>query len=255
MRKCVKIFYNMIPKIIHYCWFGGKEKPESALKCIKSWKKFFPDYEIKEWNESNFDVNMIPYTKAAYEAKKYAFVSDFARFWVLYHHGGVYFDTDVEVIRNMDDLLAKGSFMGCEVDNIENYSVAPGLGLAVEPQHSLYKEIIEQYLKLPFYIENHQINPFAVVRLTTQILIDHGLVKQQGIQHIEGITIYPPDYFNPWDDALGKLNKTSNTRSIHWYSKTWMKPEHPLVTFFKRLIRRVFGRDIFTKLRNRKTGK
>lgn len=96
----------MIPKIIHYCWFGGKEKPESAQKCIRSWKKFFPDYEIKEWNESNFDVNMIPYTKAAYEAKKYAFVSDFARFWVLYHYGGVYFDTDVEVIRNMDDLLA-----------------------------------------------------------------------------------------------------------------------------------------------------
>lgn len=140
-------FYDMIPKIIHYCWFGGKEKPESAQKCIKSWKKFFPDYEIKEWNESNFDVNMIPYTKAAYEAKKYAFVSDFARFWVLYHHGGVYFDTDVEVIRNMDDLLAKGNFMGCEVDSIENYSVAPGLGLAVEPQHSLYKEIIEEYLK------------------------------------------------------------------------------------------------------------
>lgn len=249
------IFLFMIPKIIHYCWFGGKEKPESAQKCIRSWKKFFPDYEIKEWNESNFDVNMIPYTKAAYEAKKYAFVSDFARFWVLYHYGGVYFDTDVEVIRNMDDLLTNGNFMGCEVDNLENYSVAPGLGLAVEPQHSLYKEIIEEYRKLPFYIEENKINPFAVVRLTTQLLLNHGLIKQQGIQHIEGITIYPPDYFNPWDDALGKLNKTSNTRSIHWYSKTWMKPEHPLIVFFKRWMRRLFGREIFTKLRNRKTSK
>lgn len=104
--------------------------------------KFFPDYEIKEWNESNFDVNMIPYTKDAYEAKKYAFVSDFARFWVLYHHGGVYFDTDVEVIRSMDDLLDKGCFMGCEVDNIENFSVAPGLGLAVEPKHICIKKLL-----------------------------------------------------------------------------------------------------------------
>lgn len=245
----------MIPKIIHYCWFGGKEKPKSAQKCIKSWKTFFPDYEIKEWNESNFDVNMIPYTKAAYEAGKYAFVSDFARFWVLYHYGGVYFDTDVEVIRNMDDLLEKGSFMGCEVDNIENYSVAPGLGLAVEPKHSLYKEVIEKYRELPFYIENHQINSFAVVRLTTQILIEHGLVKRHGVQQIEGITIYPPDYFNPWDDALGKLNKTTNTRSIHWYSKTWMKPEHFLIIFLKRMLRRIFGRDIFIKLRKRKASK
>ena len=106
----------MIPKIIHYCWFGRNPLPESAIKCINSWKKFFPDYEIKEWNEDNFDVNIIPYTKEAYEAKKYAFVSDYARFWILYHHGGLYFDTDVEVIKAMDDIIELGPFMGVEVE-------------------------------------------------------------------------------------------------------------------------------------------
>lgn len=242
----------MIPKIIHYCWFGGKEKPEFAKKCINSWKKFFPDYEIKEWNESNFDVNMIPYTKDAYYAKKYAFVSDFARFWVLYHYGGIYFDTDVEVIRSMDDLIEKGNFMGCEIDDGENYSVAPGLGIASEAGHIIYKEIIDEYKRLPFYIDENKINPFAVVRLTTTKLLEHGLKIQRGVQTIEEITVYPSDYFNPWDDALGKLNKTSNTRSIHWYSKTWANSEPHIIVYFKRLMRRLFGKDIFIRLRNLK---
>ena len=128
----------MIPKIIHYCWFGGKPLPESARKYIASWRKYFPDYEIKEWNENNFDVNIISYTAEAYKARKYAFVSDFARFWILYHHGGLYFDTDVEVIGSFDDIIARGPFMGCEsgLRPMEGDSllVAPGLGLGVNPR-------------------------------------------------------------------------------------------------------------------------
>ena len=104
----------MIPKIIHYCWFGRNPLPESAVKCINSWKKYFPDYEIKEWNEDNFEVNIIPYTREAYEAKKYAFVSDYARMWILYHHGGLYFDTDVEVVKPLDDIIRGGNFLGVE---------------------------------------------------------------------------------------------------------------------------------------------
>ena len=106
----------MIPKIIHYCWFGHNPLPESAIKCIESWKKFFPDYEIREWNEDNFNVDIIPYTKDAYEAKKYAFVSDYARFWILEKFGGLYFDTDVEVIKSMEDIIAEGAFLGAEID-------------------------------------------------------------------------------------------------------------------------------------------
>lgn len=104
----------MIPRTIHYCWFGRTPLPDKAKICIESWKKFMPDYEIKEWNEDNFDVNIIKYTAEAYKLKKYAFVSDYARFWILYHYGGVYFDVDVELIKPIDDILARGAFMGCE---------------------------------------------------------------------------------------------------------------------------------------------
>lgn len=106
----------MIPKIIHYCWFGRNPLPPLAQECIASWRKYLPDYEIKEWNEDNFDVNAIPYTAEAYRQKKYAFVSDYARFWIMYHYGGLYFDTDVEVIRPLDDIIAAGNFMGFELD-------------------------------------------------------------------------------------------------------------------------------------------
>ena len=116
----------MIPKIIHYCWFGGNPLPELAIKCIESWKKYLPDYEIKEWNESNFDINCCAYVREAYEAKKWAFVSDYARFWILYQHGGLYFDTDVELIKSIDDLIVKGAFMGCEP-----WNAAPALSLSL----------------------------------------------------------------------------------------------------------------------------
>ena len=129
----------MIPKVIHYCWFGRNPLPESAVKCIDSWRKFMPDYEIKEWNEDNFDVNAIPYTAEAYQMKKYAFVSDYARFWILYQYGGLYFDTDVELIKPIDDIVEKGPFMGIEETckiipvNLVGYPlVNPGLGISVE---------------------------------------------------------------------------------------------------------------------------
>lgn len=231
----------MIPKIIHYCWFGRNPLPASALKCIDSWKKFFPDYEIKEWNEDNFDVNILPYTQAAYAAKKYAFVSDYARFWVLYKYGGLYFDTDVEVIAPFDDILDKGGFMGCEIDQTESYAVAPGLGLGVMPQSLLCREILEVYEGLPFFTENQQVNPYAVVRITTDVLLKHGLQPKKGIQTVEGITVYPAEYFNPLDDATGRLKVTKNTRSIHWFAKTWVDNHSPLRTKLTRLARRLLG--------------
>ena len=131
MWRVLSFLQKMIPKIIHYCWFGRNPLPESALKCIASWRKFFPDYEIVEWNEDNFDVNTIPYTAQAYAAKKYAFVSDYARLKILYDHGGLYFDTDVEVIKPFDDILAGGAFMGCELTAAQGCAVNPGLGLGV----------------------------------------------------------------------------------------------------------------------------
>ncbi len=214
----------MIPKVIHYCWFGRKPLPRMALKCISSWRKFFPDYEIKEWNEDNFDVNVIPYTKEAYEAKRFAFVSDYARFWILYMHGGVYFDTDVEVIRPMDDIIRRGSFMGCETfvrEDIPLY-VAPGLGLACEAGNSLYKDILQFYSHLHFKTAEGE-NLKTVVQYVSEHLLSLGLKKIKGIQHIEkgNIYIYPKEYFNPYDVEHDKMIITKNTRTIHYFAASW----------------------------------
>lgn len=231
----------MIPKIIHYCWFGRNPLPESAQKCIASWRKFLPDYEIKEWNEDNFDVNIIPYTQQAYEAKKYAFVSDYARFWILYHYGGLYFDTDVEVIRPLDEIVERGAFFGMEIlaPKKDVIAVAPGLGMGAEAKLPLYKRMLDGYVNLNFILENGEKNPFSMIPMLTGFLRNDGLKCVNEVQTVDGVTIYPPDYFNPWDDLLGKLNKTKHTYTIHWYSKTWMKQESSIIIWAKRMVRRV----------------
>lgn len=212
----------MIPKVIHYCWFGRNPLPESAIKCINSWRKFFPDYEIKEWNEDNFDVNVIPYTAEAYVAKKYAFVSDYARFWILYHYGGLYFDTDVEVIKPMDDIIERGAFMGIEVIRNDGYPlVNPGQGLASNANMGVIKQILDYYNNLHFLNGDGSYNMTTIVRHTTEVLVNAGMKKSEGKQAVAGIWIYPRDFFNPLDDFTGKLNVTANTRTIHWYSRSW----------------------------------
>lgn len=249
-----------IPKKIHYCWFGGKPLPKSAIKCINSWKKYFPGYEIFEWNESNYDIGKIPYTKQAYQMKKYAFVSDYARFDILYHYGGLYFDTDVEVIKSFDDILSHGAFMGCErdgsvclqaevCDNREDtLSVLtnPGLGIAAAPGLRLYKEILEYYQTQHFIHSDGSINTETVVSKTTKILKGHGLQNITGIQEVEGIRIYPKEYFNPLNNNTGELNITENTHSIHWYMKSWLPLSQKIRSFLSRPLHRVFGEDIFT---------
>lgn len=235
---------SYIPKIIHYCWFGGNPLPPSALDCISSWKKYFPDYEIKEWNETNFDVNAVPFSRDAYALKKYAFVSDYARFQILYESGGIYFDTDVEVIKSFDDIIANGSYMG-----FENGGVNPGLGFAVTPRHPLIKEMLDVYASLPSFREDGTFNQTTVVAHTTQVLEKHGLLKTNTIQERAGVTIYPMDYFCPLNYETNELTITANTRSIHHYSATWVtfnlkmfkKIEHccgrKLAKFMSRMLR------------------
>lgn len=208
----------MIPKIIHYCWFGRNPLPPLALKCIASWRSYLPEYEIREWNESNFDVNGISYTRDAYKAGKYAFVSDYARFWILYHYGGVYFDTDVEVIRSLDDILAKGAFMGCERD--DPAEVNPGLGIACPAELNLYKELLDFYATLNFIREDGTYNLTTIVCYTTSLLKKYGLSDRQDIQQIGDITIYPREYFCP-QSPTGKRCFTSHTRTVHHYAGSW----------------------------------
>ena len=213
----------MIPKTIHYCWFGGKPKPKSVLRCIDSWKKYCPDYEIKEWNEQNFDVNRISYTRDAYQAGKYAFVSDVARFWALYHEGGVYFDTDVEVIKPIDDLIERGAFMGWEkADALGNVHVAPGLGLAAPQDFPLLKEILDCFSDLNYYLEDGHRNPYSMIPLVTDLLIQKGLVLDGSFQTICNMVIYPADYLCPMDSLTGSITLTSNTYTIHHYSMSWL---------------------------------
>lgn len=212
----------MIPKVIHYCWFGKNPLPPLAVKCIDSWKKYFPDYEIKEWNEDNFDVNIIPYTEEAYKAKKYAFVSDYARFWILYYYGGLYFDTDVEVIKPMDAIIEKGPFMGCEQEG--DNKVNPGLGLGANPGLGLYGELLQLYSILHFIEENGSQNLKTVVDYTTELLGKYGLKNVNEIQECAGIWIYPQEYFCPISVDDGKLRITSNTVSIHHYAQSWQSP-------------------------------
>lgn len=213
----------MIPNIIHYCWFGRKPLPKLVLKCIDSWKKFLPDYKIIEWNEDNYDVNKIPYTSEAYKIGKYAFVSDYTRYWILYNFGGIYFDTDVEIIKPIDDIISNGPFMGIEKDR-NAISVAPGLGIAAYKGMNFYKEM------LPIF-ENYNcengISPL-LVKETTNLCIQKGFKLEDKLQTIDGITLYPNEYFNPKDDYTGKIILTPNTRSIHHYAKSWVDNYSPI---------------------------
>ena len=231
----------MIPKIIHYCWFGGNPLPELAKRCIASWRKFLPNYEIKEWNETNFDVNIIPYTAEAYRQKKYAFVSDYARFWIMYKYGGIYFDTDVEVIRPMDDIIARGNFMGFEMDpdgkNTPGkyaprycFGVNPGGGIGVEKEHPFLKRMLDLYSTLIFQTVPVDIAWYkTIVAYTTEELCSCGLKNVKGIQDVLGISIYPREYFSPINVVSGKLRITEHTYSIHRFTSTWSESKNKTI--------------------------
>lgn len=227
----------MIPKIIHYCWFGGNPLPELAQKCIASWKKYCPDYEIKEWNESNFDLNCCDYVREAYEAKRWAFVSDVARFWVLYQEGGIYFDTDVEIIKPLDDILERGAFWGCE----KNELVAPGLGMAANPGLGIYKEVLDFYKRKHFRNEDGLTDTTTIVEYTSRILKRHGWKPDGTIQKIENITIYPPKYFCPMNYQTGKITITADTYTIHHYSASWYTDKERKIISIQKKYKHLFG--------------
>ena len=208
----------MIPKIIHYCWFGRGEKPELAKKCIASWQKFCPDFPIREWNEDNCDYLAMPFMAEAYAAKKYAFVSDVMRLLVLEQYGGVYFDTDVEAVRDIAPLMDDEGVIGFEY---AQYG-ASGLNIASVPHHPVVQAMIEEYRKLHFTNADGTTNAVGCPHLNTDIMERYGLVRNGQEQTVAGIHVYPADFFNPLDSVTGKLTKTENTYSIHWYSMSWL---------------------------------
>jgi mannosyltransferase OCH1-like enzyme len=234
-----------IDRIIHYCWFGGKEKPDIVKKCMQSWKNQLPGYEIREWNESNFDVNCNLYVREAYESKKFAFVSDYVRVYVLYHHGGIYLDTDVEVFKSFNDLLHLDSFWGFEQ---ESYIATSTIGAA--KGNNLIKAFLNSYKEKGFLKADGSYDDMTNVAIVTKLLEGMGLQPNGQYQEIEGLGVfYPQTYFSPYDYINCRTFMTSNTYAMHHFHKSWLSPTARLKSRLKHSLAKVIGGDNIAKLR------
>lgn len=226
-----------IPKIIHFCWLSKDEYPELVVKCMESWKKYLPDYELMIWNTENFDVNCCQYTAEAFAAKKYAFVSDYIRLYALYNYGGIYLDSDIEVLKSFDDLLNNRAFTCFQ----NSYSVAAWI-FGSEKNNPIFKEFLDYYIDKKFIMDNGKMdltpNPVPI----TDICKKHGLQLENVKQELDYITVYPQDYFCPYNHISEELNITENTYSIHYFNAAWFTDEqkHRLQT--RRKVEKKYGR-------------
>ena len=206
----------MIPKVIHYCWFGGNEMSALEKKCIESWKTQCPDYEIVRWDETNYDVTKNPYMQQAYAAKKWGFVPDYARLDILYQHGGFYLDTDVELLQSLDALRTQAAFAGIGCTG----GVALGLGFGAEAGNALVKAMRDDYDTVSFLNPDGSLNTAPCVKYQTRLLKEKGFVDEDRLQQVESMTIYPTEYFCPMHYETGALTLTDHTVSIHHYEST-----------------------------------
>ena len=213
----------MIPKIIHYCWFGGKPLPAAAQKCIASWKKYCPDYEIRAWTEENYEIASAPlYVRQAYEAKKWAFVSDYVRLRVVYEHGGIYLDTDVELLKNLNPLRGYSAFFGFE----DALHVATGLGFGAESHSQVLANMMLDYQTIPFLLDDGSYDLTACPVRNTDALVRIGLVCRNEFQVLSGnIAVFPTEYFCPRDIHTMEICVTENTYTIHHFAGSWLSGE------------------------------
>ena len=221
----------MIPKTIHYCWFGKKDLPPEAKRCIASWKKMCPDYDIIRWDENNFDVNQNPFIKAAYEAKKWAFVSDYARLKVVYDNGGIYLDTDVELRKNLDSLREHGCYIGIQQNE---FLCNTGLGFGATKSNPVVLKMLESYDDLTFS-ESHTLE-LSCPLLNNAVIRSYGSVSNTEITDLPEVTVYPPQYFDPYG---GENLLCNETYSVHHYAASWTSEKNQ----FKRKIARWIGQD------------
>lgn len=233
-----------IPKVIHYCWFGRNEKSEFINTCIDSWKLYLPDYEIVEWNEDNFDVSSNQFVQEAYKEKKWAFVSDYVRLYALYHYGGIYLDTDVEIIKNMDAFLDKECFSGFESAD----SIPTGIMGAVK-HHPAIEKLLSYYERRSFYLPNGELDMKPNVEIITNMSLEDGFIPNGNFQVLSnGFHIYPKDYFCPKDYVSGKVNLTENTYCIHHFNASWTSKKHKRKRAIRVFLFSVLGENIMSNI-------
>lgn len=257
----------MIPKIIHYCWFGGNPKPPMFYGCFKSWKKYCPDFKIVEWNESNYDISSAPlYVQQAYEAGKWAFVTDYVRLQVIYENGGIYLDTDVELVKKPDLLLNNRAYFGFEGTEYIN----TGLGFGAEKESPILSEIMIDYDGITFVQENGNYDVTPCPQRNTAVFLRHGLIQDGSKQRLDdGTLILSAEYLCSLDNATRILRKTSNTISIHHFEASWQsdaqRKEHDkiacqrrirlrkeqIVYFPRWLSRKIIGNDKYERIKRK----
>ena len=233
----------MIEKKIHYCWFGGKPLPEDAKRYIESWKKYCPDYLIKEWNEQNFDLDKYPYVREAYDNKKFAFVTDVVRLYACYNEGGIYMDTDVEVLKNLDRfLMHKG------VSGFESSTQIPTGMMACQKGFPLFKELLDEYDGLHFVKPDGALDMTTNVTRITNTCLKYGFVPNGKFQVVDGFALYPSDYFCPKSFQDGKIYLTENSYTIHHFAGSWLNEEAKKRNAFRQKIYSKFGDGIVAKI-------
>lgn len=234
---------NKIPKKIHYCWFGRGKLPEEALKCIESWKLYLPEYEIKLWNEDNFNINVNKYVKEAYASKKFAFVTDYVRLYVLYNEGGIYMDTDVEVIKDISEFLTEEAFSG-----FQTLDELPTGIIGAKARNEWIKKNLEVYNEKRFIKDNGELDLTPNTTTITNISIKMGIELNGKLQSIENmVTIYPLDYFCAKNYKDGKIKITDNTYTIHHFSGSWLSKKE----LYKKRIRSLIGNSSYEWIKRR----
>lgn len=237
---------NKIPRIIHYCWFGNGEKNELMKKCIDSWKLYLPEYEIKEWNEKNFDINSNIYTAEAYKEKKWAYVTDYVRLHALYNEGGIYMDTDVEVLKNIDRFLVHSAFSG-----FEDIQFIPTGIMGAEKYNQWIKDLLDYYKEKKFYNENGELDLTPNTVTITELSHKYGLELNGNYQVLEhDIHIYPKEFFCPKEHATNKLIITENSYCIHHFNGSWIDNKTKIKKIIVQSCIRFIGINNYKRLRN-----
>ena len=250
----------MIPKTIHYCWFGGNPKPKLARKCIKSWQKYCSNFKLVEWNEENFDISKAPlYVQQAYEAKKWAFITDYVRLYALVNYGGIYMDTDVEVVKPIDRFLEYDAVSGFESEQ----EIPTGMMGCVKDQ-PLFVELLHEYDDITFINDDGSLDVTSNVTRITNTCLKYGLVQNNTLQTVAGFTLFPKEYFCPKDNGTGEIHKTKNTYTIHHFSGSWIpkdamrewkksifRMKHPMIYVYpKKFTRKLMGDKRYEKVKS-----